>query len=656
MTHSPSLDTDETTGELTSDPEGDDSNYQDGDIDASGDTENNAPPRSDPPFVTVRDDPELTALYRQLAEINDQILARWVALLASAPTHESVRRNDQDDRDDDDELDGPRSGGGSSSVQDSITRGVPASPLVPASQSFSHKRDHSQVDSGTSHVPIESEGQRRVSNRKLVQRIPYVSGSGGGLAPKNHNQTLTRRPATQRWFYDSTPASVPALAFEPPRSLNCSDAAAHHVTFQILNPPDSDDSEDSELNDDELVLEAIIESTCINTFDNWGEPAIAQLVSRPGFTILRTANGNALVLFPDRSFRVYIISDVDEAFHRLYDLGVNQDGVISQSQSGGSTKGESTTVSDLAIKGCLDNNLTSFNSPTPMVMHEIQFTDSDWVFLDPRDPFTINLHFPNALDPDNPSEGLSQTSLEVFMNQTVPNLYLRVSSITGVFPRNIRLLISDQILCHQGEISIDRSTNVDGVILNKCPPVTKDCIVTVLMLCEEGFPIPHGYNGFPVGFPASLPPGGTIRSYLGDDQFNEDMIEIYPDKYLAAVAAVPPVLYRRLQMARFNAQERYNRRLWVMEMKAVWDFQYSDKTDSHSSTMLCDSESQMQLDLAYASYLDYMNDRLALYDADYRTRAIAFKEAMTDQDSVSRLTALDRARIDSESLLRQART
>jgi hypothetical protein len=124
------------------------------------------------------------------------------------------------------------------------------------------------------------------------------------------------------------------------------------------------------------------------------------------------------------------------------------------------------------------------------------------------------------------------------------------------------------------------------------------------MLCDVGTPIPHGSSGFPVGFPASLPPDGTIRSYLGDEQFNEDMIETYPDKYHAAVAAVPPELDRRMKMARFNAQERYNRRLFVMEMKAVWDYQHLNKTATSSSTMLGDSESQLQLDLDYASYLD----------------------------------------------------
>ncbi len=120
-------------------------------------------------------------------------------------------------------------------------------------------------------IPVvnASDGQRRISTRKPVPRIPYVSGSGGGLAPRDHDRHLAKRPTNQRWFYDSTPSSVPALVFDPPRPLNCFDSAAHHTCFQSLNPSDSDDSEDSELNDEELV-ESIIESTCINTLDDWG--------------------------------------------------------------------------------------------------------------------------------------------------------------------------------------------------------------------------------------------------------------------------------------------------------------------------------------------------------------------------------------------------
>jgi hypothetical protein len=292
----------------------------------------------------------------------------------------------------------------------------------------------------------------------------------------------------------------------------------------------------------------------------------------------------------------------------------------------------------------------------PMVTQDLQLSASDWRFLDPRDPFTISLRFPNALDPDKPSAKLSNTSLEVFGNQTVPNLYLRIASITGVFPQNIRLRILDNVLCHRGVILSDRCTGADGIVLGKCPTVTKDRVVVVMMLCEEGLTIPQGLNGYPVGFPASLPPDGATRFYLGDAQLNEDMIERYEDKYHAVVASVSPVLDRRFKVAQFNAQERYNRRLWIMDMKAVWDYQHqaADIPDSPSAMALNDVK--MQQHLEYASYLDYMNDKMTLYDEDYRSRARVLKNALTDHDSISTLTAQDRSRIDAESRLRQSRT
>jgi hypothetical protein len=62
----------------------------------------------------------------------------------------------------------------------------------------------------------------------------------------------------------------------PSRPLTHADPAAHHNYLQSLNPPDSDESEDSDLIDAEFI-EAVIESTCINTVDLWGEPAITKL-------------------------------------------------------------------------------------------------------------------------------------------------------------------------------------------------------------------------------------------------------------------------------------------------------------------------------------------------------------------------------------------
>ncbi len=81
--------------------------------------------------------------------------------------------------------------------------------------------------------------------------------------------------------------------------------------------------------------------------DDWGEPAIARMVSCPGFTTLRTGSdiGTALIMFPDRSFRVYFIDDVDEAFRRLcMNRGQSTPPIVTH---GPSNNGDSTSHSRL---------------------------------------------------------------------------------------------------------------------------------------------------------------------------------------------------------------------------------------------------------------------------------------------------------------------
>jgi hypothetical protein len=78
-----------------------------------------------------------------------------------------------------------------------------------------------------------------------------------------------------------------------PPPFTTTDAVAHYHTLQILHPPDSDDSDDSELSPQELI-EAIIESTCMNTLDGWGSEAINLMVLSPDFTVLRNASPRPL--------------------------------------------------------------------------------------------------------------------------------------------------------------------------------------------------------------------------------------------------------------------------------------------------------------------------------------------------------------------------
>jgi hypothetical protein len=173
------------------------------------------------------------------------------------------------------------------------------------------------------------------------------------------------------------------------------------------------------------------------------------------------------------------------------------------------------------------------------------------------------------------------------------------------------------------------------------------------MTCAEGLPIPPDRMGFPAGFPAHLPPDGSMQSYFGDDKVMDDMVEIYSDKHEAAIAAAPPFFDRRIKMARFNAQARFDRRLFASEMKAVWEF---DLLQFKSSDSKLEDVTPIQADLEYASYLDYMNEKMTLYDDDYRARATLFKKELEGDCQARPLSAHERAQLDSESLSRQFRT
>jgi hypothetical protein len=288
------------------------------------------------------------------------------------------------------------------------------------------------------------------------------------------------------------------------------------------------------------------------------------------------------------------------------------------------------------------------------------------------------LDFPNALDPDNPLQKLKDYQLDVYHNQSVPNLYLQVAQLTGVFPSCLRLMVSDQILRHRGLITATECTTVDGVTSGRCPGLQKHSIVTVLMLCTEGMTIPQGQNGLPAGFPASFLPEGLTRHILAPIPYVTEGVDhdgegpqLYEDKYEAAISALPAATERRLKMARFNSQERFNRKLFVAEMKASWDFTLqtevkSDRgpTNADYDQQMCkilgttsaDYDQQMQQDEDYALFLDYMVDKMKIYDDDYKARAIDFKSDIDGYEGDKEMTANQRAQVDADYRRRQART
>jgi hypothetical protein len=154
--------------------------------------------------------------------------------------------------------------------------------------------------------------------RGVIQRainLINTSAVDGGETPHElvYGTASKTMDAPMRIFRSSSSAQL----VDSNRPLTHADPVAHHYALQILNPPDSDESESSDLNDAELI-EAITESTCINTVDLWVEPAVAMMVAQLKFTILRSNTATSVVLFSDRSFRVFFTCDVDEAQHRLW--------------------------------------------------------------------------------------------------------------------------------------------------------------------------------------------------------------------------------------------------------------------------------------------------------------------------------------------------
>jgi hypothetical protein len=167
-------------------------------------------------------------------------------------------------------------------------------------------------------------GQNREESHGLYHaRAPSQPGKNGGASSSgdhagqsreeshelNHAQASSQPGKNGEALPDDDPS-------EASRPLRTSDAAAHHHALLVLNPPDSDESEDSELTPEELI-EAIVESTCISTLDHWGPEAIDLMVSDPAFTVLRNAKHNALLMWSDGTHGVFLRAEVDEAYERI---------------------------------------------------------------------------------------------------------------------------------------------------------------------------------------------------------------------------------------------------------------------------------------------------------------------------------------------------
>jgi hypothetical protein len=153
--------------------------------------------------VMVEDD-ELQALYRELVEIQAKILSRWTALFASNPPSNTMFRSQRDDDMDDED-------------RHDLDLQIRAPTVSDSSPKVETGIKKSAISGKPAHPQDES--KRRASSRQVVKRIPYIGGSGEGLAKKNGGSSTRRKPVNERWSYDLVPALVvttPSSEIEPP--------------------------------------------------------------------------------------------------------------------------------------------------------------------------------------------------------------------------------------------------------------------------------------------------------------------------------------------------------------------------------------------------------------------------------------------------------
>ncbi len=379
-------------------------------------------------------------------------------------------------------------------------------------------------------------------------------------------------------------------------------------------------------------------------------------------------------------------------------------------------------------------------------VQNLTYSVLDWVSAHHRDPFIVVLEFPNAIDPDNPIDTIKGRDLKVFTNQTVPNLYLQISQLTGIFPSCINLMVSGNVLRHTGLISATECKAPNGVIMGKSPMLSDHTVVTVVMLCTNGMEIPQGYDDSLAGFPVSYPPDGMTRCDApdgmpswdsrplvgqmrplnhtdveaqqfywevrnppdSDDSESEELTDaelveaitcintvdlwgesairmmtsnpgftilrtgngtalvLFPDRQFRVFFTCdiddayfrmwtsskegettdpqgeflttpvhtvgaesqsrgqsPTVFKQRTQIAAqvtvFNSRERFYRRLYTADMKAVWDY------DHQVPRIEISGNDSMKEDMEFATYLDFITEKLRVYDDDYAARLTMFK-------------------------------
>jgi hypothetical protein len=617
----------------------------------------------------MMEDGELNDLYREMIRIKIEITSRWTELLVSGESTNALSRSKHDDDPDDGDRCDPEASINSPLINVSSSE----RDTVPSKSVTSHEHTGQQGESSDnlSEGPDSNTNPslRRATVRQRVKRVPYVVGSGGGLAKKSSGPLIVRKPVVERWSYETIPSLM----------------------------------------------------------------AQYTLLATTGIEEIPALSGRASERMQIHGELIHGEQNVPEkiTIHGELPHGELSNGELS-----------------------IDNQSSGFTQSS-----SLDYCFLDWVSEHHSGSFSVILEFPNAIDPDHPIGTVEDHDLVVFTNQTVPNLYLQISHLLGVFPSCFHLMILGNVLRHSGIISIGDCVSSTGEVIGKCPILTNRSVVTVIMLCTDGKMIPQGYYGLPAGFPVSYPPDGMTRSDAPGGMSIRKPISYEPQNHTAAAAEqfrreimnapdsdesasedltydelieaiiestcmntvddwgesavsmmvsnpgftilgygngtalvlFPDLIHRVFftndiddacastlasstkdlpteikdkshndptwktfpsyeqrvdHITVFNSRERYNRRLYAAEMKAVWDFDHQ----LTRGTIHCSEP--MALDMEYGRYLDYITEKLRIYDEDYSKRLKLLKPQPDEMEQ----TPGDRSRMDQDSRLRQKRT
>jgi hypothetical protein len=313
------------------------------------------------------------------------------------------------------------------------------------------------------------------------------------------------------------------------------------------------------------------------------------------------------------------------------------------------------------------------------LVQNFAFSPRDADFHEPKEELFIEVKFTNGIDPDNPSKFIGKMVLTACRNQTVPNFYIQIARLVGIFPWCISIVIGRQILKHRGLITFSSVVDSRFAIVGRSRFVTDGCLVQVIVLSIDGLAIPVDHLGYPVGLPPYFPPDGFTHLMLNsgesttndslphDEQTPLDERTLSPegmlenlgratDKFEAAIAMQPEAAQSHTWQpaggGRMLSPFERRRRLFVGQTKATWDV-----TRSPIPGGATDQEVTLWNDQELEAAQLNLQNHLDSYDTNYKEKLKAFRASIFNdpQGPIEESKAARLAR-DSEALLRQSRT